>query len=112
MHKWLRKAFFLAASLMLVSLLLSPGCFYSPVWTCLIGAMLSAVVIGLVRDEYLYGTKSHREIWTTLPVVLGTELAHFGGALCGFVVFRIFGASGAPGRTKGARQLSKRESGK
>jgi glycosyltransferase involved in cell wall biosynthesis len=98
--------------LMLVSLLLSPGCFYSPIFAYLIVALLSAVVFSLVRDEYLYGGKSFREIWTTLPIVLGTELAHFAGALCGLAVFRILGASVAPGRAHGARQLSKRESGR
>jgi len=93
--------------LMLVSLLLSPGCFYSPIFAYLIVSLLSAVVFSLVRDEYLYGGKSSREIWTTLPIVLATELAHFGGALCGLVVFRILGASAAPGQEHGARQLSK-----
>jgi glycosyltransferase involved in cell wall biosynthesis len=75
--------------LMLTSMLMAPGCAISALFGYLIAGLLSLVILSLVRDEYLYGAKRAAEIWSTLPVLCATELAHFGGAFVGLFVFRV-----------------------
>ena len=78
--------------LMLLCLLLLPGLAINAVFGY--GALIcfALVVLGLLRDERLYGTKSMLEVLVTLPVMVGTEMAHFCGALAGVFVFRILEA--------------------
>jgi glycosyltransferase involved in cell wall biosynthesis len=73
--------------LMLLSLLLLPVCVLSASAGYVIAVLLAAVIFGLIRDEYRYGAKNTREIWGTLPIVVVSELAHFGGAFAGLFVF-------------------------
>jgi mycofactocin glycosyltransferase len=73
--------------LMLLSLLLLPACLVNGRIGYVIALLISAVIFGLVRDEYMYRGKTTGEIWVTLPVVLGTELSHFAGAFCGLAFF-------------------------
>ncbi len=85
--------------LMLLALLISPACALSAWFGCVIALLLAAVLFGLVRDECLYGAKSTREIWMTLPFIAGSELAHFGGAVAGLFAFHI----GWPRRRRGRK---------
>jgi glycosyltransferase involved in cell wall biosynthesis len=75
--------------LMLLCLLMSPGCMFSALFGYAIAVMIALVIFGLVRDEYLYGVKRSAEIGAAVPILFGTELAHFWGALCGLFAFGI-----------------------
>jgi glycosyltransferase involved in cell wall biosynthesis len=82
--------------LMLLSLALAPAGFFHPLAWYVIAVLLLAAAFSLFRDEHLFGAKRSREIWMTLPVLCGTELAHFAGAFSGLFVFRFRKTRGKP----------------
>jgi glycosyltransferase involved in cell wall biosynthesis len=96
---------------LLFALLCLPFLLFHFVFFLLSLVLFLAFFFSLIRDEFIYRTKTNKEIVRTCPSLALIELAHFGGSLAGIMKYGILKRSEGKGVSRLTDQSADRGAG-